>query len=78
MTRWEALARRYCAIVGRDPDALADGAPEWAFAVDELRAAMAALETFDVDAWDQFESLACRPPEHPESAQIIPFPIEAA
>lgn len=78
MTRWEALARRYCAIAGRDPDAFIDGVPEWRFAVDELSDAMSALDTFDLNVRERFELPAQRNEARSLTANIIAFPTSAA
>ena len=54
--RYEALARRYCAIKGDDPDAFYDdGTSVLEWAEFEIDAALEALKTFNVFARDQFE-----------------------
>lgn len=78
MNRWEALARRYCAIAGRDPDAFTNGVPEWRFAVDELTDAMTALDTFDLDVRERFESPVRSPQAARRSGNVIAFPTSAA
>ena len=78
MNRWEALARRYCAIAGRDPDAFTNGVPEWRFAIDELSDAIAALDTFDLDVRQRFESPEGEPKAIRRSGNVISFPTTAA
>ena len=50
MKSYEALARRYCAFLGEDPDELIEGLPIWRIALADLEAAINALDTFGVDA----------------------------
>ena len=51
MTAYEQLARRYCALLGEDPDERIDGLPVWRIAMGDLEAAM--------NRW-QREISACR------------------
>ena len=46
----EVLARRYCALLGEDPDETIEGLPVWKIALADLEAAITALETFGVNA----------------------------
>lgn len=78
MNRWEALARRYCAIAGRDPDAFTNGVPEWRFAVDELSDAMTALDTFELDVRERFESPVPQSQAAHRVGNVITFPTTAA
>ena len=47
---YEVLARRYCALLGEDPDETIEGIPAWRFALVDLEAAIHALHTFGIDA----------------------------
>ncbi len=50
MKSYEVLARRYCALLGEDPDQVIEGVPVWRIALVDLEAAITALDTFGVDA----------------------------
>lgn len=50
MKSYEVLARRYCALLGEDPDEVIEGIPAWRIALVDLEAAIDALHTFGVDA----------------------------
>lgn len=78
MDRWEALARRFCAISGRDPDAVTDGVAEWVYAVDELCYAMTALDTFSLRVRERFENPVRDENGTAASDNVIPFPYFAA
>lgn len=81
MDRWEALARRYCAISGRDPDRMTNGIPEWEYAMDEVSYAMTALDTFALRVRERFESPeSAKAPkaEKSDSDNVVPFPYFAA
>jgi hypothetical protein len=58
MTAYEQLARRYCALLGEDPDERIDGVPVWRVAMADLEAAMNALDTFGLDIRTTFHELA--------------------
>lgn len=58
MTPYEQLARRYCALLGEDPDARIEGIPVWRIALADLEAAMNALDTFGFDVRAAFHNLA--------------------
>jgi hypothetical protein len=49
MSTYEQLARRYCALLGEDPDERVEGVPIWRIALADLEAAMNALDTFGLD-----------------------------
>ena len=78
MDRWEALARRYCACSGRDPDKAIDGVPLWERAAEELCAAISALDTFDLDVRTRFERPVQAATRKHEDAAVIRFPGRAA
>lgn len=50
MKSYEVLARRYCALLGEDPDEIIEGIPAWRVALVDLEAAINALETFGIEA----------------------------
>jgi hypothetical protein len=54
MTAYEQLARRYCALLGEDPDERIEGLPVWRIAMGDLEAAMNALDTFGLDVRTTF------------------------
>jgi hypothetical protein len=58
MTAYEQLARRYCALLGEDPDERLDGVPLWRHAMGDLEAAMNALDTFGMDTRALFHQIA--------------------
>jgi hypothetical protein len=58
MTPYEQLARRYCALLGEDPDERIDGVPIWRVALADLEAAMNALDTYGMDVRESFHRLA--------------------
>lgn len=58
MTAYEKLARRYCALLGEDPDQRIEGLPAWRIAMADLEAAMNALDTFGLDTRQTFHEIA--------------------
>lgn len=58
MTAYEQLARRYCALLGEDPDDRIEGVPVWRIAMADLEAAMNALDTFGLDVRTGFHEIA--------------------
>jgi hypothetical protein len=58
MTAYEQLARRYCALLGEDPDERIDNVPVWRIAMADLEAAMNALDTFGLDVRTTFHDIA--------------------
>ncbi|MBI1339611.1 hypothetical protein GC169_05280 [bacterium] len=58
MTAYEALARRYCALLGEDPDGRVEGLPVWKIALADLEAAMNALDTFGFEVRSAFHEIA--------------------
>jgi hypothetical protein len=58
MTTYEQLARRYCALLGEDPDERIDGVAIWRIALGDLEAAMNALDTFDMDVRSTFHAIS--------------------
>lgn len=58
MNAYEALARRYCALLGEDPDERVEGLPVWRIALADLEAAMNALDTFGFDVRASFHDLS--------------------
>lgn len=58
MTPYEQLARRYCALLGEDPDERIDGVAIWRVALADLEAAMNALDTYGFDVRETFHRLA--------------------
>jgi hypothetical protein len=57
MTAYEQLARRYCALLGEDPDERIEGLPVWRIAMGDLEAAMNALDTFGLDVRQTFHEI---------------------
>ncbi len=58
MTAYEQLARRYCALLGENPDEKIDGIEIWRLALADLEAAMNALDTYGMDVRRAFHRLA--------------------
>lgn len=58
MSSYEQLARRYCALLGEDPDERIEGVPVWRIALADLEAAMNALDTFGLDIRTTFHEIA--------------------
>lgn len=58
MTTYEQLARRYCALLGENPDERIEGVPMWRYAMGDLEAAMNALDTFGLDTRATFHQIA--------------------
>jgi hypothetical protein len=58
MSPYEQLARRYCALLGEDPDERIEGVPVWRIAMADLEAAMNALDTFGLDIRTTFHEIA--------------------
>jgi hypothetical protein len=58
MTAYEQLARRYCALLGEEPDELIEGIPAWRYALVDLESAMNALDTFGLDIRRAFHVIA--------------------
>lgn len=58
MTAYEQLARRYCALLGEDPDERIEGVPVWRVAMADLEAAMNALDTFGLDVRTTFHEIS--------------------
>ena len=58
MTAYEQLARRYCALLGEDPDERLEGVVLWRYALGDLEAAMNALDTFGMDTRTLFHQIA--------------------
>jgi hypothetical protein len=58
MTAYEKLARRYCALLGEDPDERIEGMPVWRVALGDLEAAMNALDTFGLDVRTTFHEIS--------------------
>jgi len=58
MTAYEQLARRYCALLGEDPDERIEGVPVWRVAMADLEAAMNALDTFGLNTRSAFHELS--------------------
>ncbi len=71
MTAYEQLARRYCALLGEDPDERIEGLPVWRIALGDLEAAMNALDTFGLDTRATFHQLAEAAP--PPRLRSLPF-----
>jgi hypothetical protein len=76
MTLYEQLARRYCALLGEDPDERIEGVPVWRFAMGDLEAAMNALDTFGLDIRPAVQRMAeaaieAAPPPRPEGPPQI-------
>lgn len=57
MTAYEQLARRYCALLGEDPDERVEGLPVWRIAMGDLEAAMNALDTYGLDIRKTFHEI---------------------
>ena len=85
MKTYEVLARRYCALLGEDPDEIIQGLPAWRIALVDLEAAIHALETFGVEArapmndeafnpdnWSSLDDVP-PPPGAPKKENILPF-----
>lgn len=64
MNAYEQLARRYCALLGEDPDERIEGVPAWRLALGDLEAAMNAIDTFGLETRTTFHELSNR--AHPE------------
>jgi len=58
MNAYEQLARRYCALLGEDPDERIEGLPVWRLALGDLEAAMNALDTFGLETRTTFHDLS--------------------
>lgn len=58
MTAYEELARRYCALLGENPDDRIDNVEIWRLALADLEAAMNALDTYGLDVRRTFHRLA--------------------
>ena len=58
MTAYEKMARRYCALLGEDPDERIEGLPVWRVALGDLEAAMNALDTFGLDVRTTFHDIS--------------------
>jgi hypothetical protein len=58
MNAYEQLARRYCALVGEDPDERIEGVPVWRLALGDLEAAMNALDTFGLETRTTFHQIS--------------------
>lgn len=58
MTTYEELARRYCALLGENPEDKIDGVEIWRLALADLEAAMNALDTYGLDVRRTFHKLA--------------------
>lgn len=58
MTAYEELARRYCALLGENPDDRIDNVEIWRLALADLEAAMNALDTYGLDVRRTFHLLA--------------------
>lgn len=71
MTAYEQLARRYCALLGEDPDERIDGLPVWRIAMGDLEAAMNALDTFGLDVRTTFHEIS--EASKPERPKAFPF-----
>lgn len=57
MNSYEELARRYCALLGENPDEQIDGVEIWRLALADLEAAMNALDTYGLDVRRTFHCL---------------------
>ncbi|MBU6319444.1 MAG: hypothetical protein KGS00_07295 [Alphaproteobacteria bacterium] len=69
MNAYEQLARRYCALVGEDPDDRIEGVPVWRLALGDLEAAMNALDTFGLETRTTFHEISeAARPERPRKA----------
>jgi len=73
MTTYEQLARRYCALLGEDPDERIEGVPMWRYAMGDLEAAMNALDTFGLDTRTMFHQIAEESTQAPVRASGRPF-----
>ena len=86
MKCFEVLARRYCALLGEDPDQEIEGVAAWRIALVDLEAAIDALETFGQDArapmsekdydpvdWKHDDDLVPPPTPGKKSADILSF-----
>jgi hypothetical protein len=73
MTTYEQLARRYCALLGEDPDERIEGVPMWRYAMGDLEAAMNALDTFGLDIRTTFHQIAEESTPAPTRAAGRPF-----
>jgi hypothetical protein len=71
MTAYEKLARRYCALLGQDPDERIENLPAWRFAMGDLEAAMNALDTFGLDVRTTFHEIS--EADQPKRPSGIPF-----
>lgn len=63
MTAYEELARRYCALLGENPDDRIDNVEIWRLALADLEAAMNALDTYGLDVRRTFHQLADSGPD---------------
>jgi len=63
MTAYEELARRYCALLGENPDDRIDNVEIWRLALADLEAAMNALDTYGLDVRRTFHQLADSDPD---------------
>ncbi len=57
MTAYEELARRYCALLGENPDDRIDNVEIWRLALADLEAAMNALDTYGLDVRRTFHRM---------------------
>lgn len=73
MTAYEQLSRRYCALLGEDPDERINGVPVWRIAMGDLEAAMNALDTFGLNTRTAFHELAeaAEPQERPRGLRFL-------
>ncbi len=74
MTTYEQLARRYCALLGEDPDERIDGVAIWRIALGDLEAAMNALDTFGLDTRSTFHAISetnDKPDERPRGVRLL-------
>ena len=71
MTAYEKMARRYCALLGEDPDERIEGLPVWRVALGDLEAAMNALDTFGLDVRTTFHDIS--ETDTPKRPSGLPF-----
>ncbi|MEZ5937619.1 MAG: hypothetical protein R3C52_05300 [Hyphomonadaceae bacterium] len=73
MNPYEQLARRYCALLGEDPEERINGVQVWRVALADLEAAMNALDTYGLDVRETFHKLAeATLPEQPPETDPAP------
>ncbi|MBI1360026.1 MAG: hypothetical protein GC155_07040 [Alphaproteobacteria bacterium] len=78
MTAYEQLARRYCALLGEDPDERVEGLPVWRIALGDLEAAMNALDTYGLDVRKTFHEIYEAGLPVIEARQSVRFPRRVA